>query len=109
MDLNDTQDSDVEMEITTDLNQGYTPVIDLGYNTVDTTWDAGAYLLGSIGDYVFLDNNRNGIQDEGDTFVADSPVTLHIKKVTVDGTTESVSYTHLDVYKRQAFWACATI
>ena len=84
MDLNDTQDSDVEMEITTDLNQGYTPVIDLGYNTVDTTWDAGAYLLGSIGDYVWYDTNRDGIQDADELPVAGVPVILQQRQGSED-------------------------
>ena len=30
----------------------------------DLTVDVGLYLFGSIGDYVFLDENKNGIQDE---------------------------------------------
>lgn len=58
-----TLDSNVEVELSPDLNQGYTRVIELGYDSVDTTWDAGAYLLGDIGDYVWFDANRNGIQD----------------------------------------------
>nr|WP_122011775.1 SpaA isopeptide-forming pilin-related protein [Maliibacterium massiliense] len=80
MDLDDTQDSDVEMELAQDLNQGYTPVINLGYNTVDTTWDAGACLLGSIGDYVWYDRNKDGIQGTDETPIADVPVVLQQRR-----------------------------
>ena len=58
-----TLDSDVEVELDNDLNSGYTRVIELGYDSVDTTWDAGACLLGSIGDYVWFDTDKDGIQD----------------------------------------------
>ncbi|MEY4540854.1 MAG: hypothetical protein RLZZ306_2611, partial [Bacteroidota bacterium] len=40
------------------------------------TIDAGIVPLGSIGDYVFNDNNGNGIQDAGDTKLAGIKVTL---------------------------------
>ena len=40
------------------------------------TIDAGIIPLGSIGDYVFNDNNGNGIQDAGDTKLVGIKVTL---------------------------------
>ncbi|HQY98636.1 MAG TPA: SdrD B-like domain-containing protein [Propionicimonas sp.] len=44
---------------------------------IDPTWDAGVVQLVSIGDYVWLDNDRNGKQDEVPaTPVANVPVTL---------------------------------
>ncbi|MDL2249345.1 hypothetical protein LJC51_01680 [Lachnospiraceae bacterium OttesenSCG-928-J05] len=43
-------------------NQGYISEIVLPYNTVSTTWDAGASLYSSIGDYVWIDANRDGLQ-----------------------------------------------
>ena len=43
-------------------------VISIGYGQRDMTIDAGIVVTsGSVGDYVWLDTNRNGIQDEEDT------------------------------------------
>lgn len=75
-----TLDSNVEKELSDDLNRGYTRVIRLGYDSVDTTWDAGAYLLGGIGDYVWFDRNRDGLQDEGEPGVAGVRVTLQSRQ-----------------------------
>ena len=61
-----TTDSNTAIFNDGDMTQGYSEIIDLGYDTVDRTWDAGAYMLSSIGDYVWLDENRNGIQDENE-------------------------------------------
>ena len=57
------------------------------YGEADTTIDAGLISPYAIGDTVWLDWNNNGVQDEGESGVAGVPV--------------PVSYTHLDVYKRQ--------
>jgi len=55
--------------------------IDVTKTTTDTlrnnpNIDAGIIPLGSIGDYVFNDNNGNGIQDAGDTKIVGLKVTL---------------------------------
>ncbi|MBC8532024.1 SpaA isopeptide-forming pilin-related protein [Gehongia tenuis] len=71
-----TLDSNVELEITPNLNQGYTIQIDLGYDTIDTTWDGGAYILGAIGDYVWFDEDKDGIQDENEKGIEGIAVTL---------------------------------
>lgn len=43
-------------------------MISIGYGQRDMTIDAGIVVTsGSVGDYVWLDTNRNGIQDEEDT------------------------------------------
>jgi uncharacterized surface anchored protein/protocatechuate 3,4-dioxygenase beta subunit len=48
-----------------------------GYGEEDPTWDAGILqLLGAVGDYVWLDEDHNGIQDEDETGVAGVPVVL---------------------------------
>lgn len=59
-------------------NGGFvTTSIKPGYGESDPTWDAGIiYLLGSIGDYVWYDDDHDGIQDEDETGVADVPVVL---------------------------------
>ena len=54
----------------------------------DPTIDAGLVELVSVGDYVWWDTNRDGLQTAGEVPVAG---------ITVN----PVSYTHLDVYKRQ--------
>jgi hypothetical protein len=59
--IDDTFDSDA------DPATGRTDPIDLSSGETDLTWDAGLYELASLGDYVWLDVNGNGIQDDGDT------------------------------------------
>jgi len=42
---------------------GCTVITVLESGETDLTWDAGLYNLASLGDYVWLDNNTNGLQD----------------------------------------------
>ncbi|PWK18768.1 putative repeat protein (TIGR01451 family)/gliding motility-associated-like protein [Arcicella aurantiaca] len=72
----DTKDSDVGAAGKSQIIN-----IDVTKATTDTLRnnpqiDAGIIPLGSIGDYVFNDNNGNGIQDAGDTPIAGLKVTL---------------------------------
>lgn len=54
-----------------------TDIIELGYADEDMSWDAGIVeTSGSIGDYVWFDTNRNGIQDETGTGIANVRVVL---------------------------------
>lgn len=54
-----------------------TDVIHLCYNTVDLTWDAGIIeSRGALGDYVWFDENRNGLQDEVGTGIGGISVVL---------------------------------
>ncbi len=54
-----------------------TNVIRLGYGQNDMTWDAGIIQTsGSIGDYVWFDTNKNGIQDEENTGIGNIRVIL---------------------------------
>ncbi len=66
----DTKDSDINpgtlMTTTTDLTSGES----------DRTWDAGFYKKAEIGDYVWQDNNANGIQDGGEPGIPNVTVTL---------------------------------
>ncbi|NTV03345.1 DUF11 domain-containing protein, partial [bacterium] len=54
----DTLDSDVA------LATRYTPVTTLDPGEIDITWDAGLRVSTAVGDYVWLDQNQNGLQDE---------------------------------------------
>jgi hypothetical protein len=47
------------------------------FGTVDLTQDCGLVRLLEIGDFVFNDVNQNGLQDAGDTPVANMPVQLY--------------------------------
>ncbi len=55
----DTQDSDID---TTSL-QTIQTILDEGEN--DNSWDIGLFQVASIGNFVWLDNDANGIQDDG--------------------------------------------
>lgn len=82
----DTIDSDVVNQIETVDNRvsGYTNVIEIGLNEVVSNVDGGARLYSALGDYVFNDNNSNGIQDEGDSPIAGVTVYL-FKRESEDG------------------------
>jgi protocatechuate 3,4-dioxygenase beta subunit len=56
---------------------GQTAVTPLTSGEQDVTWDAGLYQLASVGDYVWDDVNRNGIQDSGEVGLAGVTVTLY--------------------------------
>lgn len=82
---------------------GYpTDIIHLKYNTVDLTWDAGIInSLGSIGDYVWFDENQNGIQDEVNTGLAGIPVILEYNEsgdTSLDGNWTVVGMTTTNEY-----------
>jgi len=67
----DTLDSDVNEESRT------TVVTTLESGENDTSWDMGLYLLSTIGDYVWYDENKNGLQDEHEQPVEDVKVVLY--------------------------------
>lgn len=83
------------------LNGGYTDIIELPADTADLTHDAGAYLLSAIGDYVWVDADRDGIQDEGEVPVYGIIVTLQQRKG--DGEWETVSTSVTDEDGRYKF------
>jgi len=71
---------------------------------VITTWDAGVYQLGSIGDRVWLDTNRDGIQESSETIgMAGVTVTLHsgIFVITTTQTDNSGHYTFTNLFPNQ--------
>jgi protocatechuate 3,4-dioxygenase beta subunit len=57
----------------------------------DLTWDAGIYESASIGDRVWYDSNNNGIQDSGETGIANVTVRLLDSSGTVIATTTTNS------------------
>lgn len=67
---NDAADTDA------DPVTGRTVPTSLESGETDRTWDAGLWLPAAIGDYVWRDNNRDGLQDAGDEPLADVLVTL---------------------------------
>ncbi len=75
----DTLDSDV-FEIASDLNSGYTQTITLPANSISLHNDGGARLYGAIGDYVWMDANKNGIQDAGEEPVQNVTVYLQMRE-----------------------------
>ena len=84
---NDTKDSDAGK-----ANGGIATSRVLGPNDSDITLDAGFIPLSSLGDYVFLDTNGNGIQDANDGGVPGVKVILYdgtgvkLKETTTDST-----------------------
>jgi len=69
-------DSEVVFFDDNSRNSGFTDVIVLPFDSVDTTHDAGAYLLSAIGDYCWIDENENGHQDEGEAVIPNVVVYL---------------------------------
>jgi len=67
----DSQDSDVNVE----TERTISTTLESGEN--DLTWDVGLYQLSSIGDYVWFDENHDGIQDSNETAVPNIKVTLY--------------------------------
>ena len=69
---NDAKDSDA------DPVSGCTVITVLESGETDLTWDAGLYNLASLGDYVWLDLNADGIQDPTESGINDMPVRLYL-------------------------------
>ncbi|MDD3328251.1 MAG: SdrD B-like domain-containing protein, partial [Zoogloea sp.] len=67
---NDALDSDI------DPTTGKTINTTLSAGETDRSWDAGLYQKASIGDRVWLDTNKNGVQDSGEAGVAGVTVKL---------------------------------
>ena len=66
----DTKDSDA------DVNSGQSPVVTLTSGENNPTIDAGFFELASLGDYVWLDDNADGIQDPTESGIEGVTVTL---------------------------------
>ena len=59
--------------------QGYIRQIRLYPATISTTWDAGARKYSAIGDYVWIDANKNGLQDRTETPIPGVRVVLQFR------------------------------
>ncbi|MEZ4906440.1 MAG: SdrD B-like domain-containing protein [Saprospiraceae bacterium] len=66
---NDALDSDPNVD-------GFATCTNLAPNEDDPTWDAGILRLSSLGDYVWLDSNEDGIQDNEENAIPDVVVYL---------------------------------
>ncbi len=75
-DANSNTDDAKDSDVNSATGQTVVTTLDPGEN--DPTWDAGISLIpASIGDCVWLDENNNGIQDDGETGVNGVTVTLY--------------------------------
>jgi protocatechuate 3,4-dioxygenase beta subunit len=84
----DTLDSDA------DSMTGVTPLIQIDSMEQDRSIDAGIFQKASIGNFVWLDNNGNGLQDDEETGVANLAVDLE----DCNGNTLSQAITDSDGY-----------
>jgi hypothetical protein len=77
---NDPSSDLTDSDVTANTVAGGTYPSILGITTPnkgnDYSFDAGFYPVGSIGDYVWVDNNGDGVQDAGDTPIKDVVVNL---------------------------------
>ena len=71
------QGSDDARDSDADVTTGTTACTSLACGETDNTWDAGIYRLAGLGNYVWDDVNRNGIQDDGETGVGGVQVELY--------------------------------
>ncbi|ACL25990.1 SdrD B-like domain-containing protein [Chloroflexus aggregans] len=71
------QGSDNTVDSDANPTTGRTANFTLTSGQTDTTWDAGAYRPASIGNYVWEDTNGNGVQETGESGVANVTVTLY--------------------------------
>jgi uncharacterized repeat protein (TIGR01451 family)/fimbrial isopeptide formation D2 family protein len=82
----DTADSDA------DVVTGRTIPVALESGEYDPTWDAGFYAVASLGNFVWLDANRNGVQDGGsETGIPEVVVHLLTNGTIVASTTTDVN------------------
>jgi choice-of-anchor A domain-containing protein/uncharacterized repeat protein (TIGR01451 family) len=70
-----------EIDSDADINTGKTDCTTLEANETDLSWDAGMYVptpqIANIGDFVWNDANKNGIQDNGELGIAGVTVKLY--------------------------------
>ena len=84
---NDTADSDI------DTFTGETAVTTLDPGENDPTWDGGLYAIpASLGDYIWLDANQDGIQDGNEYGIAGVTVNLYDSADTFIGTTTTDAF-----------------
>jgi hypothetical protein len=94
--LDDEKDSDV------DPLTYKTSIYTLSVGQKNLSVDAGIYKLACIGDLVFIDANRNGIQDNGE--ISRSNVSLALTGVTGDGEIVNNVYTATNAEGKYKFY-----
>jgi len=82
---NDAQDSDANVQT------GYTVFTTLTPGENDLTWDEGIYQSASLGDYVWLDRDADGVQDTDELPVQGMTVVLYENGAPVLTTTTSIT------------------
>ena len=70
------QGADTSLDSDADITTGRTVSTTLVSGENDLSWDAGLYQLASLGDFVWLDANGNGMQEAGETGVSGVTVSL---------------------------------
>lgn len=90
---NDTIDSDISLE--TELNSGYTEIINVPVNAITSHWDGGARRYSSLGDYVWHDANKDGIQDDDEDAIENVEVYL-LRKMPNEDYWEEIGQTNTD-------------
>lgn len=76
-----TASSDPALDSDADPASGQSAVFTLQAGTYDDTRDAGLFRLAAVGDFVWLDKNKNGVQDRTESGVGGVKVSLY----TADG------------------------
>ncbi len=71
------QGGDMGKDSDADPVTGKTACTELTPGENDLTWDAGVYQPAAIGDFVWLDGNKNGIQDAGEAGIQGVTVRLY--------------------------------
>ncbi len=69
--------TDSTLDSNADPADGRTETFTLIAGQVDPTFDAGLFLPASVGDFVWRDDDGDGVQDAGEPGLADVAVTLH--------------------------------
>jgi hypothetical protein len=71
------QGADPAKDSDADPTTGVTACINISEGENDMTWDAGIYQCANLGDYVWEDTNKDGIQDSGEPGLAGLAVHLY--------------------------------
>jgi serine-aspartate repeat-containing protein C/D/E len=94
----------------TDSSTGSVASVTLLSGDADLTLDFGFVHFVSVGNYVFIDSNRNGIQDSGDVVLSNVTVTLSQNDVVVQSTvTDADGHYAFDGLTPLAEYAVATV
>ncbi len=88
-------DETIDSDITHSQDVNSTDLISLTPGTDQTNVDGGVYVVGSIGDFVWIDEDYDGIQDPNELGIPDIKIFLYQNDVLVDSTTSGVDGQYL--------------